>query len=428
MQVTQRNIVLPAIAVMLCFILAGCEDKQAQGPASPEVRFMAVTGEKLTLTRELPGRVVAFEVSEVRPQVGGIIKERLFDEGSDVQAGQVLYQIDPALYEAAYNNAKAELARTQANLVSARLLAQRYAKIVATNAISKQDYDDAVAAHNQAKAAVEAARQAVATAEINLGYTKVTAPVSGRIGRSSVTPGALVTQNQATPLATIQQLDKVYVDVTQSNSELLKLRRALTAGRLRSSGPESAKVRLLLEDGTAYASNVVGMEKGEEPNWQEGALLFSEVTIDQSTGAVTLRATFDNPDSMLLPGMYVRAVLEEGVRENAVLVPQKTVMRDTRGMPYVFVLSKNAPENAESAKSLNGGEYYIARRGIEIDRDYNNNWLVTSGLQVGDLVLVDGMQKVRPGGIVLGTRLETNAFAKSDSAEKATAATAERQG
>ena len=410
----QKNIVASFIVAMLCMVLAGCEEPKAQGPTSPEVRFVTLTGEELTLTRELPGRVAAFQVSEVRPQVGGIIKERLFEEGSDVTAGQVLYQIDPAIYEAAYNNAKAELARTQANLVSARLLAQRYATIVKSNAISKQDYDDAVAAHNQAKAAVEAARQAVTTAEINLGYTKVTAPVSGRIGRSFVTPGALATQNQADPLATVQQLGKVYVDVTQSNTELLKLRRALAAGRLRSSGPDSAKVRLLLEDGTPYAANVVGMENGDAPKWVEGTLLFSDVTIDQSTGAVTLRATFDNPENMLLPGMYVRAVLEEGIRENAVLVPQKSVMRDTRGMPYVFVLSKEGEKTAEAAQTLNGSEYYVARRDIAIDRDYKNNWLVTSGLEAGDLLLVDGIQKTRPGGIVVGTRLETSAFAKNE--------------
>lgn len=409
---TGKNSTASFIVAMLCMVLAGCDEPKAHALTSPEVRFMAVAGEELTLTRELPGRVAAFEVSEVRPQVGGIIKERFFEEGSEVTAGQVLYQIDPALYEAAYNNARAELARTQANLVSARLLAQRYAKIVKTNAISKQDYDDAVAAHNQAKAAVEAAKQALATAEINLGYTKVTAPVSGRIGRSFVTPGALVTQNQASPLATVQQLGKVYVDVTQSNTELLKLRRALTAGRLRSSGPDAAKVKLLLEDGTPYAANELAMENGDAPQWIEGALLFSDVTIDQSTGAVTLRATFDNPGNVLLPGMYVRAVLEEGVRENAVLVPQKSVMRDTRGMPYVYVLSRE--NSGEGAQPLGNSEYYVARREVAIDRDYQNNWLVTSGLDAGELLLVDGVQKVRPGGVVIGTRLETSAFAKNE--------------
>ncbi len=343
--------------------------------------------------------------------MGGIIKERLFEEGSDVTAGQVLYRIDPALYQAAYNNAKAELARAEANLASARNLAQRYAKIVKTNAISRQDYDDAVAAHNQAKATVEAARQALETAKINLGYTKVTAPVSGRIGRSFVTPGALATQNQADPLATIQQLDRVYVDLTQSNTELLKLRRSLAAGRLRSSGPDSAKVKLLLEDGSPYTANLTGVENGGEPEWVEGTLLFSDVTIDQSTGAVALRAVFANPRNILLPGMYVRAVLEEGVRENALLVPQKTVMRDTRGEPYVYVLTRDAGEGRGETRRLDGCEYYVARRSVTIDRDYRNNWLVTAGLAEGDLLLVDGQQKIRPGAVVVGRNLETSAFA-----------------
>lgn len=416
----ERMTAFGALALVIMAV-AGCNDKTAQGPRQlTEVRYLAVSGEELTLTRELPGRVVAFQVSEVRPQVGGIIKERLFVEGSDVTAGQVLYQIDPAIYEAAYNNAKAELARSQANLDSARLLAQRYAKIVKTNAISKQDHDDAVAAHNQARATVEAARQALETARINLSYTKVTAPVSGRIGRSYVTPGALATQNQADPLALVQQLSQVYVDVTQSNTELLKLRRALAAGRLRSGGPDSARVRLLLEDGSPYAKNITGAENGEEPEWIEGTLLFSEVSIDQSTGAVTLRATFDNASNILLPGMYVRAVLEEGVRENALLVPQKAVMRDTRGNPYVYVLTREKPDQTgqvvgqavEQAVSLgNDDEYFVARRSIAIDRNYNNNWLVTGGLGEGDLLLVDGLQKTRPGQVVCGIALEPSTFA-----------------
>lgn len=400
------KIVLFAALAIACVYLSGCSGEKAAAPAAPHVRYMPVTGEPLTLTRELPGRVVAFQVSEVRPQVGGIIKERLFEEGTDVAEGQALYQIDPAIYLSSYNNAKAELARTEANYASARMLAQRYAKIVKTNAISKQDYDDAVAAHNQAKAAVDAAKQAVETARINLGYTKVTSPVSGRIGRSFVTPGALATQNQATPLATVQQLDRVYVDVTQSSTELLRLRRAFDAGRLRSSGPDSVKVKLLLEDNSPYARNATAVEKGTEPEWIEGTLLFSEATIDQSTGAVTLRATFDNPGKVLLPGMYVRAVLEEGVRENAVLVPQKSVMRDTRGAPFVYVLRKESSGDAVATQQLADGDYYVVRRNITIDRDHKNNWLVTAGLAEGDLLLVDGLQKARPGTVVSATRSE----------------------
>ena len=408
------NIAAYAILALLCISLAACNDAAPVVQNPPQVSFMTVTGEEIALTRELPGRVVAFQVSEVRPQVGGIIKARLFEEGSDVVEGQALYQIDPAIYEAAYNNAKAELNRAEANLASARLLAQRYAKIVKSNAISKQDYDDAVASHNQAKATVESAKQALETARINLGYTTITAPVSGRIGRSFVTPGALATQNQADPLATVQQLDHVYVDVTQSSNELLKLRRSLAAGRIKSSGPDAAKVRLLLEDGSAYARNIVGMENGEEPQWAEGTLLFSEVTIDQSTGAVTLRATFDNPHNVLLPGMYVRAVLEEGVRENAVLVPQKTVMRDNRGNPYVYVLTREA-KGENQAQTTGNGEYVVARRSITIDRDYRNNWLVTDGLQQGDLLLVDGQQKARPGIVVSGMPADIPALAQKKS-------------
>ncbi len=303
-------------------------------------------------------------------------------------------------------------------MASARLLAQRYAKIVKSNAISKQDYDDAVAAHNQAKAAVEAAKQSLETARINLGYTQVTAPVSGRIGRSYVTPGALATQNQATPLATVQQLGQVYVDVTQSNTELLKLRRALAAGRLRSGGPDSAKVRLLLEDGSPYVRNIAGMENGEKPEWVEGTLLFSDVTIDQSTGAVTLRATFANHHNILHPGMYDRAVLEDGVRASALLIPQKAVMRDNRGEPYVYVLTREAEDSVQrETRSLGGGEYYVARRPITIDRDHENNWLVTSGLAEGDLLLVDGLQKARPGAIVLGRHLETSSYSAGHAPE-----------
>lgn len=401
-----------AALAMLCLFLAACDKAAPAAQKPPQVSFMTVEGGQLALTRELPGRVVAFKVSEVRPQVGGIIKERLFEEGTDVTEGQALYQIDPAVYEAAYNSAKAELNRAEANLASARMLARRYATIVKTNAISKQDYDDAVAAHNQAAATVESARQSLETARINLGYTTITAPVSGRIGRSFVTPGALATQNQTTPLATVQQLDKVYVDVTQSGTELLKLRRALAAGRLKSSGEDSARVRLVLEDGSPYARNVTGAENGEEPQWIEGTLLFSEATIDQSTGAVTLRATFDNLQKILLPGMYVRAVLEEGVRENAVLVPQKTVMRDTRGNPYVYVLTR---ENTAEGQAAAEGEYVVARRSIIIDRDYHNSWLVAGGLQAGDLLLVDGQQKARPGIVVSAAPIETPAYAQKKS-------------
>ncbi|MDL2284763.1 efflux RND transporter periplasmic adaptor subunit, partial [Oxalobacter sp. OttesenSCG-928-P03] len=336
-----------------------------------------------------------------------IIQKRLFEEGTDVKAGQVLYQIDPALFQAAYNNAKAELSKAQANVVSARLLAERYAKIVDINAVSKQEYDDAVSAYGVAKAQVEAARQALETARINLGYTSVTAPVSGRIGRSFVTPGALVTQNQAEPLSTIQQLSPVYVDVTQSSSDLLKLRRAFEQGHLQSSGQTAAKVRLVLEDGTPYVKETAAEGARDTPEWVDGNLQFSDVTVEQSTGVVTVRATFENPENILLPGMYVRAIIEEGIRENAILVPQKTVTRDTKGQTLVHILTKTRPEMADTEKvQLSNDEFYVDTRYVTVDRDFKGQWLLMGGLQEGDRVLVDGLQKARPGQIVSGIALD----------------------
>ncbi len=408
-----RSIISPIYSLLIIalggafVLLPGCSGGESGNEAPPAtVRYMTVTEQQVTLTRELPGRVSAFMVSDVRPQVGGIIQERLFDEGAEVEAGQVLYQIDPALFQAAYNNAQAELARVEANEVSARLLAQRYGQIVQSDAVSKQENDDAQAAYRHARASVAAAREALETARINLDYTKVTAPVSGTIGRSFVTPGALVTAHQPQPLATIQQLDHVYVDVTRPSAELLQWKRALEQGQLKSSGPNSVKVKLILEDGTPYARNDAAAAAGEQADWIEGDLLFSDVTIDQSTGVVTVRARFENNNRTLLPGMYVRAVLEEGVLEKAILVPQKVVFRDPRGNPQVRVLTKTnpAPEDKD-AKPLGADEYYTAVRPVVIERDVNNNWLISSGLQAGDLVLVDGLQKSRPGEVVLGQEI-----------------------
>ena len=374
----------------------------AEATPPPAYHYETIQPRKVTLTTELPGRVSAFMVAEVRPQVSGIITERLFTEGSDVTAGQVLYQIDPAIYEAALGNAKAALARAEANEHAARLLAERYNRLVKTNAISKQERDDAEAAYGQALADIEAARQAVETANINLGYTKITAPVSGRISRSMVTPGALATQHQAEALATIQQLDKVYVDVTYSSSELLNLRLALAQGALKTGSPESARAKLRLENGTMYARLPDASEGNQNPQEIEGDLLFSEVTIEQSTGVVAIRALFDNPDKILLPGMYVRAVVEEGTREDGILVPQKAVMRDTRGRSYVYVLTREAPKNAETTSTLAADNFYVAMRHVQIDRHYNNKWLLSAGLEPGDRVLVQGLQKVRSGQIVTG--------------------------
>ncbi|MBQ4132958.1 MAG: efflux RND transporter periplasmic adaptor subunit [Desulfovibrionaceae bacterium] len=397
----------------LTAVLSGCNGSaNAQAmPSLPKVNYMLAAQAEITLTTELPGRISALMVSEVRPQVGGIIKKRLFEEGADVLQGQVLYQIDPSLYEAAYNNAEAELARVEANAVAARNLANRYSKLVASGAISRQEHDDAVAAAGQANALVAAAKEALETARINLSYTKVTAPVSGRIGRSFYTPGALVTQNQPNALATIQQLDYVYVDITQSSTEYLNLQRARAEGSLKSSGKNSSKVKLLLEDGSPYA---FPGENGEL-DWIEGELLFSDVTIDQTTGAITLRAKFKNDYSLLLPGMYVRAVIEEGVKEDAVVVPQKAIARDARGRAQAYVLTKKDPaasqtdaQTAAEAHPLGENEYYVEMRNVVIDRDYQNNWIIKSGLEPGDLLITDGLMKLYPGQRVQGVEIKAD--------------------
>ena len=390
-------------------ILAGCEDKTPQHQAMPVVTYLQLNPQSVTLTSELSGRTSAFTVSEVRPQVSGIILERLFVEGSDVKQGDVLYQIDPALYQAAYDNAKATLMKAEANAVAAKLLAERYQQVVKVNAVSKQEYDNAVASYGQAEAEVAAARAALDTASINLAYTKVTAPVSGRIGRSTITPGALVTQNQASPLATVQQLDPVYVDVTQSSTELLRLRRAFASGTLKFRGEEALRATLKLEDGTTYMQRVPKKDPASGAEMKDsagnviyelqpvvGMLKFSEVTVEQSTGVVTIRAVFPNPEGLLLPGMYVRAVLEEGVNENAFLVPQKTVIRNNRGQAVAQLLTKNATIQDQQ------GVYNVQSTILEIDRAIGNNWLVNGGVKAGDLVVVDGLQKIRPGATARG--------------------------
>lgn len=400
---------LPFVFLAGSILLTACDSKPAPQAGMPTVTYLRVAPQRVTLTTVLSGRTSAFMVSDVRPQVSGIILERLFVEGSDVKQGDVLYQIDPALYQAAHDNAKAALMKAEANEVAARLLAERYRQVVRVNAVSKQEYDNAVASYGQARAEVAAAKAALDTAAINLAYTKVTAPVSGRIGRSSVTPGALVTQNQPDALATVQQLDPVYVDVTQSSSELLRLKMAFSSGALKSSGEAALRVKLKLEDGSIYQQRVPkrdpvsGMQMRDEsgnPVYEHepviGTLKFSEVTVEQSTGAVTIRAVFPNPEGLLLPGMYVRAIVEEGVKAEAFLVPQKTVIRNNRGESVVQLLTKNATIQDQE------GVFNVTPRILEIDRDMDNNWLVTAGLKEGDRVLLDGLQKVRPGMAVKG--------------------------
>jgi len=352
-------------------VLTGCGKKNTAGPppsGPPEVGVVEVKPQRLVLTTELSGRTSPHLIAEVRPQVGGIIQKRLFTEGSDVKAGQVLYQIDPASYRAAFASAKAAQARAEANLIPARLKAERFSDLVKINAVSRQDYDDAHALLKQAEADVAATKAAVETARINLAYTRVTAPIAGRIGRSSVTDGALVTASQPAALATIQQLSSMYVDVTQSSAEMLRLKRNLASGLLKKNGAAQAQVKLLLEDGSAYPL--------------PGTLKFSEVTVDQSTGSITLRAIFPNPQQTLLPGMFVRAILEEGESAQAILVPQRGVTRDPSGNAAVLVV---------------GPEEKVELRTIKVARTVGDNWLVSEGLKAGDRVILEGIQKARPG-------------------------------
>ena len=401
------NIVLKSICIFIvsAFIIS-CNNEDNPKQTRLEVDYAILQAQDLRLTKELPGRVSAFNVSQVRPQVSGIIKERLFEEGSDVKEGDVLYRIDPALFQTAYNSAKANLEGKEAILGSTELLAERYERLIKTHAISKQDYDDVMARYKQAKADVDSAREMLENAKINLDYTEVRSPISGRIGRSFVTVGALVTANQPNYLSTVQQLTPVYVDVTQSTTELIKLQRELFNGSLYLRGEKSANVKLKLEDGSFYTTNIDYTITGEKPDFIIGKLLFSDITVSESTSAVTLRILFENPQNMLLPGMYVTAIVEEGVRENSILVPQSATLKTTKSEPYVYILTKETPKDLDDKQDgnedykLKDEEYYVVRRNIEIDRDYKNNWLVSSGLEDSELLLLNGYQKVHAGMIV----------------------------
>lgn len=358
------------LIVTTAAVVAGCS-KPAPAPQAapvPEVVVFTVAPAPLTVTTELPGRTNAYQVAEVRPQVGGLITKRLFVEGADVKAGTPLYQIDPATYQAAYSSAKATLAKANANLLTTGPKVTRYKELVAIEGVSKQDYDDAVAAEAQSKADVESAKAALQTAEINLKYTHVDAPISGRISRSTVTPGALVTAAQATALTTVQQLDPMYVDVTQTSTDLLRLKRELDSGKLKQAGSGQAKVSLVLADGSKYA--------------EAGKLQFADVSVDEGTGNVVLRALFPNPKGELLPGMYVRAMLESGLDENAITVPQQGVTRNQQGQATALILNK---------------ENKVEQRVLTTSSTAGNKWIVSSGLVAGDRVIVEGLQKVKPG-------------------------------
>ena len=369
MKNNNRNVFIIAAIILVVCLIPGCGEKKSGGPPPmPEVSVVTIQPKQVVITTELEGRTSANLVAEVRPQVNGIIRKRVFTEGSDVKAGQLLYQIDPAVYQAAFDSAKAAQARAEANLGAVRIKEERYSDLVKIKAVSQQDYDDAHAMFKQAEADVASTKAVVESARINLAYTKVTAPISGRIGRSAVTDGALVIASQSAALATIQQLDSMYVDVTQSTSDLLKLKQNLAKGLLKKGNSAQAPVKLLMEDGSPYPLT--------------GTLKFSEVTVDQSTGSVTLRAVFPNPQKLLLPGMFVRAMLIEGISEQAITVSQRGVTRNSKGEAMVMVV---------------GAEEKVEPRVIKVVRTVGDSWLVSEGLKAGDRVILEGIQKARPG-------------------------------
>jgi membrane fusion protein (multidrug efflux system) len=376
-------------AVLAALALSACGDKkpdaqaQAQAAPPPEVAVVKVEPERIGISSELPGRVEAIRIAQVRARVPGIVQKRVFAEGSEVKAGDVLFRIDPAPLQASLLNAEAARARAEANVAQANLKVQRYKPLVATNAISRQEYDDALAAQKQTQADLQAARASVQTASLNLGYATVTAPISGRIGRAQVTEGALVGQGEATPLATVQQIDRIYVNLTQSATELMQLRRAMADGKLQSVGPNQAKVSIVTDDGQVYP--------------QSGKLLFSDVSVDPSSGAITLRAEFPNSQRVLLPGMYVRARLEQAVDQSAITVPQQAVIRDNNGASVMLV----------------GADGKVAPRPIKTGSVQGDKWIVTEGLNAGDTVIVEGLQKVKPGAPVKAVQWNAPAAAAS---------------
>lgn len=368
-----------ALSLAAAVTLAGCGggDKGAQGPGGPgggmppaEVGVITVSKGKLPLTSELPGRIEAVRTSEVRARVAGIVLKREFREGSEVKAGEVLYRIDPAPYVAALDSAKAQLARAEATATNAKLAADRANRLIDSKMISQQDYDTAMANAKAAQADVAAAKAAIETARLNVGYATVTAPISGRIGKALVTEGALVGQGEATQLALIQQVDPVYVNFSQSSTDILKLKKALESGQIKSVAPGQAQVTLLLEDGTEYA--------------QKGKLLFSDLAVDPSTGNITLRGEFANPDRLLLPGMYVRIRLEQGVAEDVITVPQRAVMRNPQGAAVLVVAADGKVE----------------AQPIKTDTAQGDLWVVSDGLKGGEQVIVEGLQKAKPGATV----------------------------
>lgn len=375
---SKRSAARSAAAVLALIAVAGCDGKPSgaanAAPAPPppaQVTVVTLRHQPAPVTTVLPGRTTAFRVAEVRPQVGGVLRERLFTEGEEASAGEPLFRIDPAPFQAALETAEASLARAEASAHSAELTVNRYRPLVRARAVSQQDLDLAEAALRQAQADVASAQAAVDTARINLGYTVVNSPIAGRTGRSSVTVGALVTASQAAPLVTVTQLDPIHVDMTQPSAALLRQRRDVADGVLRRDAADRAAAVLILEDGTEYA--------------RRGEIQFSEVIVDQGTGSVTLRAVFPNPDGLLMPGMFVRARVEEGTIDQALLVPQQAVMRTPRGEPMAYVVN---------------GEGVVEQRVLKTSRAIGTDWLVTDGLAAGDRVVTEGVLRIRPGARV----------------------------
>ncbi|MDC9498850.1 MULTISPECIES: efflux RND transporter periplasmic adaptor subunit [unclassified Pseudoalteromonas] len=366
--------------------LTGCDQaadsQQASAPQAVPVGVITLKSQALTLKKELPGRISAFQIAEIRPQVSGIVQSRLFKEGAQVKQGQALYQIDPATFEADLAASEAAVARAEASIASTKSKASRYSELLKIKAVSQQDFDEADAAQKQAQAELLTAKAQLKSAQINLDYSHVSSPISGQISKSSVTVGALVSANQTTALATVTQLDPIYVDLTQSSNELTQLKKAISSGSLSVDSQSQTDVELQMEDGSIYPL--------------KGTLQFSEVTVDPSTGSVTLRAKFPNPDKLLLPGMYARASVVEGVKQNAILVPQRGVSRNTKGEPTAMVVSK---------------ENTVESRVLKVDRTIGSNWLVTDGLSDGDKVIIEGLQKIRPGAPVTPTEVSPSATA-----------------
>ncbi|WP_051185066.1 efflux RND transporter periplasmic adaptor subunit [Desulfatiglans anilini] len=372
------------IGLAILVFSGGCEKEEgrmgAGPPPEPEVAFVTVQPQSVELTTELPGRTSAFLVAEIRPQVNGIIQKRAFTEGSMVNEGDLLYQIDPAPFQAVLDSAKASLLKAETVVPSIRLRVERYQELVADDAVSQQDLDDALATLQQARAEIEFWKAEVEKARINLEYTQVVAPITGRIGISNVTVGALVTAYQAMSLATIQQLDPIYVDVTQSSADLLRMKRNLQAGLLSADGRNGREVEIRLEEGTLYP--------------HKGMLQFRDVTVEPTTGSVTLRIVVPNPDHLLLPGMFVRAIVQEGIAGDAILVPQQGVSRNPKG---------------EAVAQVIGGEGKVEQRILTLDRAIGDQWLVASGLSPGDRVIVEGLLNVRPGVTVRAVCLDSPA-------------------